>query len=64
MIGRTVGSVALLERFLDRPLLKYHCIIHQESLCGKMLNLRHVMISVVKCVNKIRARGLNRRQFR
>ena len=64
MIGRTAGTVVLIERFLDCPLLKHHCIIHQESLCGKILNLQHVMISVVKCVNKIRARGLNRREFR
>ena len=31
MIGRTAATVALLERLLDRPLLKYHCIIHQVS---------------------------------
>jgi len=64
MIGKAAVAVALLERILGRTLLKYHCIIHQESLCGKVLNLQHVTIPVVKCVNKIRARGLNRRQFR
>ena len=36
MIGKAAGAVALLERFLDRPLLKYHCIIHQEYMCGKV----------------------------
>ena len=30
----------------------------------KVLNLQHVMVPVVKCVNKFRARGLSRRQFR
>ena len=64
MIGKAAGAASLLERFLGRPLLKYHCIIHQESLCGKVLHLQHVMVPVAKCVNKIRARGLNRRQFR
>ena len=54
MIGRTAD---LLERFLDRPLLKYHCIIHQESVCGNIFYLQHAMILVVKCVNNIRARG-------
>ena len=53
MIGRTAGTVALLDGFLDRPLLKYHCIMQQESLCGKIVNLQHVMISVMKCVNKL-----------
>ncbi|KAG7176726.1 General transcription factor II-I repeat domain-containing protein 2-like 2, partial [Homarus americanus] len=64
MIGKVAGTTTLLENFLNRPLLKYHCIIHQESLCGKTLNLQHVMLPVVKCVNKIRARALNRREFR
>jgi len=34
MIGKGAGAGALLERFLGRPPLKYHCIIHQDSLCG------------------------------
>ena len=62
MIGRTAGTVALRERFLDCPLLKYHCIMHQQSVCGTILDLQHVMISVVKCVNKIRTRGLTGRE--
>ena len=48
MIGRTAGTGAIHERFLDRPLLIYHCIIHQECMCGKIQNLQHVMIPVVK----------------
>ena len=31
---------------------------------GKSLELKHGMDVVVKCVNKIRARVLNRREFR
>ncbi|KAG7174262.1 General transcription factor II-I repeat domain-containing protein 2A-like 3, partial [Homarus americanus] len=46
MIGKVVGTTTLLENFLNRPLLKYHCSIHQESLCGKTLNLQHVMLPV------------------
>ncbi|XP_067937186.1 general transcription factor II-I repeat domain-containing protein 2A-like [Watersipora subatra] len=41
-----------------------HCIIHQETLCTKILGFTDVMKSVVKCVNYIRARGLNHRQFK
>jgi len=64
MIGQVAGTSTLLENFLHRPLLKYHCIIHQETLCEKSLNLQHVMLPVVKCVNKIRAKALNRREFK
>ena len=49
MIGKAAETVALLERFLGRPLLKYHYSIHQESLRGKVLHLQHVMVPVVKC---------------
>ena len=64
MIGQVASTTTLLENFLNRPLLGYHSIIHQESPCGKTLNLQHVMLQVVKCVNKISAIALNRRKFR
>ena len=60
---QVAGITTSLENILNRPLLKYHCTIHQESLRGKTLNLWHVMLPVVKCVNKIRARALNRREY-
>ena len=59
-----VGFCAQLEQFLGRTLLKYHCIIYQESLCGKSLQMKDVMSVVVKCVNDIRAAALKRREFR
>ena len=64
MIGKVAGAATLLENFLNHLILKYHCIIHQEAICGKTLNMQHVMSPVVKCVNKIKARALNKREFK
>ncbi|MBN3296755.1 GTD2A protein, partial [Amia calva] len=44
--------------------LNYHCIIHQQALCGKVLNMNDVMDFVVKVVNSIRSRPLQRRLFK
>ncbi|GFW46898.1 DUF4371 domain-containing protein [Trichonephila clavipes] len=43
------------------PFLSYHCIIHQQALCCKILNMRHVMGICMKIVNSIRGRSLQRR---
>ncbi|XP_025080977.1 general transcription factor II-I repeat domain-containing protein 2A-like [Pomacea canaliculata] len=43
--------------------LRLHCIIHQQNLCGKVLNVDHVMKSVVSTVNFIRSQALNHRTF-
>uniref|UniRef100_H2YX15 DUF4371 domain-containing protein n=1 Tax=Ciona savignyi TaxID=51511 RepID=H2YX15_CIOSA len=68
LTGKNVG---LLKRLSDRvsevhctrELIFLHCIIHQEALCKKVLDIKHVVDPVVKIVNLIRARGLNHRQF-
>ena len=68
LTGKNVG---LLKRLSDRvaevdctrELIFLHCIIHQEVLCKKVLDMKHVVDPVVKVVNFIRARGLNHRQF-
>ena len=68
LTGKNVG---LLKRLSDRvaevnctrELIFLHCIIHQEVLCKKVLDMKHVVDPVVKIVNFIRARGLNHRQF-
>ena len=41
-----------------------HCIIHQQALCAKNLNLSSVMDPIVSTVNYIRSHGLKHRKFR
>lgn len=41
-------------------LTAHHCIIHQESLCGKGLKMEHVVSIMTRAVNFIRAKGLNK----
>jgi len=68
MCSDRVGVVGLLKEkrnqlCLSRPFTAVHCIVHQEALCAKSLQMKDVMDVVVKTVNFIRARGLNHRQF-
>ena len=53
MVGNKKGFIKLLENYVGRKLLNFHCTIHQESLCAKTssLNLGAVMTTVVKIVN-------------
>ncbi|XP_023311965.1 general transcription factor II-I repeat domain-containing protein 2B-like [Anoplophora glabripennis] len=63
MTGRTNCFVALMRNSITHTIIQHHCIIHQEQLCTKVLELKPVMDKVVQTVNFIRARGLNHRQF-
>ncbi|KFD63472.1 hypothetical protein M514_24398 [Trichuris suis] len=47
----------------DSSFAHFHCIIHQQNLCSKILKLDHVLSLVTKTVNYIRGRALNHRQF-
>lgn len=69
MCGHKSGLVARIrerkkEKDSTGELISYHCIIHQESLCGKALKMEHVMSTITRAVNFIRAKGLNHRQFK
>jgi hypothetical protein len=46
----------------EREIL-FHCIIHQEALCKTVFNMKHLVNTVIKTVNFIRARGRNNRMF-
>ena len=64
MTGCKVGFCDKLEQFLGRTVLKYYCLIHQQSLSGKSLQMKNVMSMIMKWVNNIRATALKRREFR
>ncbi|CAN7976684.1 unnamed protein product, partial [Ixodes persulcatus] len=48
---------------LAKPMF-LHCMIHQQALCGKYVDMSCVLKPVVSAVNYIRPNGLNHRQFR
>lgn len=65
MIGRTAGFIGLCKQSESFPdFLNYHCIIHQQGLCGKILNMKDVMDVANKIACSVRARSLQRRLFR
>jgi hypothetical protein len=59
-----LGSIALCKKDESFPdFISYHCIIHQEALCAKILPFGHVMNVVKKIINSIRAAPLQHRLF-
>ncbi|UYV82063.1 EPM2AIP1 [Cordylochernes scorpioides] len=68
MSGKDKGVIALVSKAVEndggsKPLV-LHCIIHQQSLCGKCLDMSDVLKPVISTVNFIRSFGLNHQQFR
>jgi hypothetical protein len=65
--GKREGLVKLLQAEAAKvgniSVIQYHCLIHQENLCAKSLNLESVLKAVVKVVNFIRSQGLRQREF-
>lgn len=64
MTSRTSGFIVRCREDDSFPDFFDHCVIHQQALFGKMLNMTKVMDISFKIVNSIRDRGLHRRQFR
>ena len=66
MIGQHRGFVNLIEQTIRHPVMKLHCVVHQENLCAKISNsaLNNVMSTVTKIVNFLVARSATtHRQF-
>ena len=65
MVGSSNGFIALCKQNNYFPnFIHYHCIIHQEVLCGKVLNMKEIMDIPMKIACSIRARSLQRRLLR
>ena len=64
MVGHSNGFIAKCREDDDFPdFLNYHCIIHQQVLCAKILNMKEIMDVATKISCSIRARSLQRRLF-
>nr|XP_032814298.1 general transcription factor II-I repeat domain-containing protein 2-like [Petromyzon marinus] len=64
MTGERKGMASMVSAKVQESggeAVKMHCVIHQEALCAKIIQLGDVMNTVVKTVNIIRPRGLYHR---
>ena len=59
MIGKHRGFVTLDERKIGHPVVKLHCIVHQENLGAKISNsaFNDVMLTVTIIVSFLVARS-------
>jgi hypothetical protein len=48
---------------ISKPMF-LHCVIHQQALCEKHVDMSSVLKPVISIVNFIRCHALNHRQFR
>uniref|UniRef100_UPI003AAD8DF6 general transcription factor II-I repeat domain-containing protein 2-like n=1 Tax=Centroberyx gerrardi TaxID=166262 RepID=UPI003AAD8DF6 len=65
MTGRHTGFVAQCKGDPDFPkFLHYHCIIHQQAICAKVMGFDHIMTPVIKIINSIRAKAKQHRSFK
>lgn len=68
MCGVKKGLVGKIKQFcaekdISEPMF-LHCILHQQAICAKYVDISCVLDPVTKMVNLIRSHGLNHRQFR
>lgn len=60
VVGRIISKVK--DSGSTVPLI-FHCIVHQEALCSKVISWKEKMDTVTSTVNYIRRNGLTHRQF-
>ncbi|KAI6649018.1 General transcription factor II-I repeat domain-containing protein 2A-like [Oopsacas minuta] len=63
MIGKHKEFTSLMLKYVSHEVITHHCIIRQQQLCAKTLQMKHVMEKVVSTFNIIRSNGLNPREF-
>jgi hypothetical protein len=67
MVGSNSGVVTHIKTEMEcsnfSPPVRLHCILYQQALCSKVMNVESVMNIVVPTVNFIRRSALNHRQF-
>ena len=69
MVGSKNGFVSKLKAEISMhrepsSFIAFHCMIHQQNLCAKSVKFSNIMSTVVSCVNFIKSRALNHRQFK
>lgn len=65
MKGRNNGFIALCKKDPIFPkFASYHCIIHQEVLCSKVIPFQHIIETVTRVINSIRAAAMQHRLFK
>lgn len=53
MRGKNYGFIALCKNNDFPNFILFHCVIHQQALCGKILNISGLMDTAFKIVNLI-----------
>ena len=47
MTGKHNGFVNLMKQSVPQEIIIHHCILHQEQLCAKTLEMKHIMDNIV-----------------
>lgn len=68
MVGKNIGAMAYFKNDMGeseyKDKLNFHCLIHQQNLCSKIVTINDVMTIVVKCINEIKSKSaLRHREF-